>query len=526
MQPSSSHPRARRRRNRRVAGVAAVAALAVVLAGCSSTKDNANTSGTPLPGITDSTVKIGFTVVDGGKLSSSLGFKSADYGGVEGQTKAINAVVQHINANGGMGGRQVQADIKTYISANDSPDTSQAQCSAYTQDSRVFAVVLDGGLQNNAVPCYAAANTLVLDQTLVAHDQTQFENTSPYLWSPTHPEYSSFVKAQLDQMNKAGFFTGNSGVLIMPADIEVARRATDQIVKPFLSSIGVTRSQVAFIDSTNTGTLGATAAAALTAGKNGKFNRVVAIGGARIESVALSDQAAANYPSTWSISSYDSPPFIQNNPETIVTALRNGMTGIGYSPAIDVYENTVGPAFPDPTNPQQVLCTNIINQAGATPPENRRNNWRSALQYCDAAFFLKAVLDKAPAGATLTGAQFKDAAAQIGTTYRSSMTFGASWGPNVYAGTNAAQDLKWDPTTLAFVYGGTTIQFGAPASAAAAPNSAVPAPAAPNSAVPAPAAPNSAVPAPAAPNSAVPAPAAPNSAVPAPAVPAPAPAVP
>ena len=94
-------------------------------------------------------------------------------------------------------------------------------------------------------------------------------------------------------------------------------------------SIGVSKITSSYIDSTNTGTLGATSSAALNTGKNGKYDRVIVIGGARIEPVALSDQAAVGYPSKWGVSTYDNPIFTQNNPDSIVTELRLGMTGIG-----------------------------------------------------------------------------------------------------------------------------------------------------------------------------------------------------
>ncbi|MGF2075732.1 hypothetical protein, partial [Enterococcus casseliflavus] len=86
-------------------GVAAVAAVAVVAAGCSSTTNSGGGTGTPLKGISGSSVKIGVVIPDSGSLGQSLGFKQVDAGGVDGMTKAINAVIADINGTGGMGGR-------------------------------------------------------------------------------------------------------------------------------------------------------------------------------------------------------------------------------------------------------------------------------------------------------------------------------------------------------------------------------------------------------------------------------------
>ena len=75
-----------------------------------------------------------------------------------------------------------------------------------TQDRQVFAAVMDGQYQDNALPCYYNANTLMLDQTVTAHDQTQFEQYRNYLWSPTQPEYGSFLVAHLENLLANGFF--------------------------------------------------------------------------------------------------------------------------------------------------------------------------------------------------------------------------------------------------------------------------------------------------------------------------------
>jgi hypothetical protein len=122
--------------------------------------------------------------------------------------------------------------------------------------------------------------------------------------------------------------------------------------------------------------------------------------------------------------------------------------------------------FPDPSNPTQVLCKQIIDAAGATPPEGTRPNYKAALQYCDAALFLKAVLDKAPKD--LNGQRFQEAAWQVGTGYSSSVTFGGNFVQGRYASTTIGRDLGWDATvcqnpvtnaTGCFLYRGGNVAF-------------------------------------------------------------------
>ena len=44
------------------------------------------------------------------------------------------------------------------------------------------------------------------------------------------------------------------------------------------------------------------------------------------------------------VATYDSPTFIETNTDSIVSELRNGMTGAGYSPAADIKDGS-GPPF-------------------------------------------------------------------------------------------------------------------------------------------------------------------------------------
>ena len=209
------------------------------------------------PGVTADSIKVGFLISDIGKVSASLGFKQANYGGAEGQTKQIQAVVDYVNANGGLGGRKLVPVIKVYDGSQDSPEYAESFCNALTQDDQVFAVVFEGQLQNNVRPCYSSRKTIMIDQGLLAKDQAEYERFSPYLWSATFPEYGSFLKGQLQALQSQNWFTGSKGVSVIALDGDVGRRQAAQTVIPFLASQGITNYKEFFIDTSNVGTLGA-----------------------------------------------------------------------------------------------------------------------------------------------------------------------------------------------------------------------------------------------------------------------------
>ena len=440
--------------------VVVLLACAALIAGCSGSKGSSNSgqggSGAGAgaanaagggadqasPGVTADTVNVGYLVVDIGELSKNLGFKNIEDGGFDVTSKGIQAVVNYVNTNGGVGGRKINPIIKPYLGQNDAPDYAEAQCRAFTQDSQVFAIAMDGQFQNNARPCYKSARAIMLDQTYVPHDQQEFNEYSPYLWSTSLPNFDTFVKNLLVTLKNSGWFDGAQGVAVLAPDAEVSRRVSTSIVAPYLQSIGVTKSANYFIDISNIGTLGATSSAALTGAKNKGLDRVLTIGGERILAVALSASEAQDLKARYSITSYDNPAFFVDNPGTIVPEARVGMAGLGFSPSSDMRADSSTEPFPDPARPNEGLCKQIIDGAGAAPPEGKRENYRVVMQFCDATLLLKSALDKAPKD--LTPNAFKNAMWSLGSSYTSAVAYGTNWSTGQYAGVTTVKGLYWD----------------------------------------------------------------------------------
>jgi len=476
MSPAPSFVTSRSSWARVIGSLTALALLATLSAGCASDADSPAGSGSSgsgaaagaddaSPGVTADSIKIGYIVPDLGELQESLGFKTANYGGADGVIKQIQASVNAVNANGGLNGRKIVPIIKKYAGGLDNPEYAESFCNAFTQDDQVFAVVLEGQFQNNARPCYFARKTIMLDESLFAQDQKEFEKFSPYLWSPSWPEYGAYLRTELNALKDQGWFNGTAGVAVVGVDNEIARRNITEVVQPFFAANGITKSETFFVDTANIGTLGAGSSAALTGAANSGLDRVIVVGGARILPIMLSSQEATTSKAKFAISSYDSPLFLQDNPATIVDTTLTGMIGFGVLPAGDIRLDPAIP-FPDPATPNQGLCKQIIDSAGATPPDGVRPNYKEGLQYCDANLFLKAVIDKAPKD--LTANAFRDAAWQVGNGYSSSVTFGGSIGNGQYAASNTGRVLVYESTTClnpvsgkpgCFLYRGGNVPF-------------------------------------------------------------------
>ena len=136
--------------------IALVAAGALLLGCTSGDDDTASTDTTagaetetteaaatgPAPGVTDTTIKIGVTYVD----LASLEVASLNHGDY---AAAFEAVIDDINAQGGIHGRTLEAVIVPIPPT--STDAPEAACVTLTEDEDVFMIV--GFLQDDDVLC-------------------------------------------------------------------------------------------------------------------------------------------------------------------------------------------------------------------------------------------------------------------------------------------------------------------------------------------------------------------------------------
>jgi hypothetical protein len=449
--------------------------VAAGLAACTSAPEAAQPAGQQGPGVTADAVNVGFIAVDIGELSQQLGFVNVEDGGYPNVSKGIQAIVNYINANGGLGGRQMNATIKPYDATQDSPEYAESVCKSFTQDAQVFIMGFDGQFQNSARPCYRAGRAIMLDQTLVAHDQAEFEEYAPYLWTVSNPEFNGFLTTQLNTLRDAGWFNGSTGVAVVYPDTEVTRRAAQTVVNPYLTQLGVTNSKEFAIDSSNAGSLGATATLALTGAQAAGLDRVFVVGGARIMALMLAQAEAETLQAKYSVSTYDSPAFFVDNPDTIVAERRSGMAGVGFQGGGDMRLGSGGVPFPDPANPQEVLCKQIIDQAGATPPAQNRENYRVVFQHCDTAFLMKAAFDKMPKD-DISAEAFRNAVWSLGDSWRGALDYAPGWVNGSYAGAKVGRGFFWDDNCQlpdrepgCFRYGTGDLPFTTPPVAAAVP---------------------------------------------------------
>ena len=437
----------------RTTAVAASACLALV--GCGALMPGGNTGGGgravaagPGPGVSGDSVKVVFVAVDLDAVQETTGFVTAPVGDQKAQVQALE---DWVNDNGGLGGKKLDAVFRLYDGRNDSPATEEQLCSQITQDDKAFAVVLTGQFQSNARPCYAQRETLMLDATLYASDTAYYEELAPYLWSPSFPEYDSFIRAYVEATEKQGFFEGQKSVGVVAADSPTNRRAVEEVGVPLLEEAGLDV-QVGWVDPTDMGTLYAGQEQAADTFRSKGVQRVMFFGGSRLASIFASIAAGRQFTPRYSISSFDNPSFFINNPTLIPDGTMDGMIGIGFHPPQDVSDELM--PFPNPDNPAEVECFEVYKDAGIT--FESRESARVALPYCDATRMLKIGADNA--SGDLNAQTWSDAMEANGAGVETAAGFGGALDRS-RAGAGAYRLLRFDEECQCFQYEGDEVPF-------------------------------------------------------------------
>ncbi|KAA1420498.1 ABC transporter substrate-binding protein [Mumia zhuanghuii] len=434
----------------------ALACFALALAGCGSVMPGSvvgDAGGGAVvmtglgPGVDDDTVKVVFVGVDLDAVKAVTGFKTASAGDPEKQVEALEAWV---NANGGVGGRKLDAVFRLYDAQNDSAAAEESLCKGIVQDDKAFAVVLTGQFQENARPCYAQAQTLVLDATLVATDDATYKELAPYLWSPSYPSYDSFVRAFVKTLSEQAFFEGRNEVGVVAADNAINRATMEDLAIPLLKDAGV-KAEVVWIDSTSQSSLMVgTGEGAVTFRSKG-IDRVMFLGGARMASLFATQAESKEFKARYAISTFDNPTFFINNPDLLSPSIMKGMVGVGFAPSQEVADDQL--AFPGTDAEQK--CADIYAEAGIA--FESREAARVAMPYCDAALLLQAgstgLTDNFNAGA------WGAAVEKLGSAFVPATGFTGSLGPGRHAASGAYRVLKFDDACGCFVYEGGDVDF-------------------------------------------------------------------
>lgn len=366
---------------------AVVATLSLVGAACSGSttaqagaaqSDAADIDG---PGVTEDTVKIGFIDLDTTTVAKALKLDFPEQGD---QAAQIAAVVDWINANGGIGGRQVEAVVRPFNALLDSAETEEKLCNEFTQDDEVFAVLLWGMFQENLRPCFAQAETVMVENTLYPLPRVTMEELAPYYMAPNFPTYDDVIAGLDGVFEETGLLEGGT-VGVLGVDTEANRAIYEEQLVPLLEDAGTGVAEVRWIDLTDSANTRAGYEQAVIAYKAAGVDRLITLGGSRLLSFFLDYSTKQGFLPQLTLTSYDNIDF---NSATYPEAMQ-GAVGLSASPSWDFIESQL----PSPANDAEAECRDMYAAAGIQL--GGRSEARTANYNCDAMRFLQAAADAA-----------------------------------------------------------------------------------------------------------------------------------
>jgi hypothetical protein len=356
----------------------------------------------------------------------------------------IQPVVDHLNANGGIGGRQIVPVYHETDPANGSfAAQAQAVCSHFTEDEPVFAaigLVVDPSL----IDCLRDRRTPFLAQSAIVLDETTWGPNRGFLYQPFAIRTERLAPAWVDALVDLDYFEGAGRVGVLRLDEGNHARFSADHLRPALARHGIAvAEEVALRPPGSAGEAGDLFAgannAALRFRSAGVTHVVLVPSGGALPFVFMQAAESQGYRPRYALNSLEVPAFVAPNAPA---AQLEDAVGLGWLPASDVHFREV----PHGVNPAEDLCNELTDRNGD-----------EAKRYCDALFFLRDALAVAP---SLSPEGLLSGAESLGDGFNSPWTFATRFGPGRYDGAAAVRPFAFVTDCACFRYTGDVRGIG------------------------------------------------------------------
>lgn len=376
-----------------------------------------------------------------------LGVKGTTTGDDKG---AYDALIADVNSRGGLGGRKV---VPIYY-ANNNTDGSfdsqgQAACASFTEDHKVDLAIVTGTATRLLPGCLAAHHVPTLPVGNIMFDDTVLAGWAPYVyWSGmlSPDRWAPWI----DLLSSNGYFGQASKVGLVTYETPLHHRVVERVVGPALARAGHQAADVAYTtEPPSVSALGSSATElsnVILRFRSENIDHVMFVGTQGAAPFLWMPQAESQgYRPRYGFTSADFPYVVQANAAT--AQLRDAI-GMGWTPVRDVNFSQ------DPGgNPAAARCEAIMAKAGNKTPD-RSADWQSHIAPCEAMFFFEAVFARATG---TSGAAFRAAVDQLGTSYQSPHTFATRFVHDHYDGVSQVRAFRYDTGCSCFGYVGPLI---------------------------------------------------------------------
>jgi ABC-type branched-subunit amino acid transport system substrate-binding protein len=357
------------------------------------------------------------------------------------QIALTRAVVDHINARGGIGGRRIDLlvyDVDAAAFSANASTTMQEACTYFTQDNEVSAVAsLVALVPESFYACLAKARLPVVTVS-EGSSADLFARYPDSLYAPSAPNYTRLLADSVDALWEAGWLTAGSRVGVVGYDTRNSRDVVDKGLVPALKRRGLTLAADLF-------TSDDTSAASEYNGGVLKFktqgvDRVFFAPGGQPYYFALA-ASSQDYRPRYALGSLEYPTTLAAN---LPAEQLSGAMGLGWSPYFDLPSS----AWASVSTPGIAECRTAM--ASARQDFSSGTTLGIASWICDEWFFLRDVL--ASAGGT-DAQSFRRAAEALGEAFRPASTFRTRLSPGrTHDGAAAYRLVAFDDSCECFRY--------------------------------------------------------------------------
>jgi hypothetical protein len=410
-------------------------------------------SGSNGRGVTADSVKVGFIVIENTSAqASNNGFAAADSG--DGR-KIVGALVDYVNAHGGLGGKRVDPVFRATSINTASASSEQAICQAFSDDEKVFATVPMALIYDDTRRCYRNKGTVLIDTAGFPYDKGLYDELAPYYWSPGFADYDRLGQALVESVAARGYFSGpDVKVGIAAYQNKSYQRVVNDVLKPALSRAGVSNPQVFFVDQTSLASTQQGTNSAVVSFQSSGVNRVLFVGASTLTTFFMNRAESVQYRPQYALTTYDAPAFLQLQTRSssgfVARPQLERSIGVGFVPASDVDNDK----YPWPSA-QEKPCLDALAAKGIR--FNTHYDSARALQYCSSLLFLKAAADKA--GPALNVATYARAAEGLGTSFQSAVGLADNASASRRATAGSYRPLGFDGGCGCFLYTGGLTPF-------------------------------------------------------------------
>jgi hypothetical protein len=362
-------------------------------------------------GVTASTIHIGvFTLSGFSKAGEALGF-DAQTGD---QAAVARAVINYLNAHGGMAGRKIIPVFYDYDIAHGASNKSaelQAACAAFTEDNKVYAVVtpVSTSGDNSFYECLTK-HGVITSSAGESKEQQFFKQFADWFYEPMDMNLTRILSTNVDALFAAGFFGAKPKIGAVIADKPDEQAALRDGLEPALARHGLSLADSVAMKSDDE-----YSNAVLKFKSEGITHVLFSFLGSPL--VFMTNAETQKYYPRYGLHSRSSPgALLQSNAPA---AQQVGAMGMGWQPMNDVDTQH----DPGVLNQRQKLCLDLLRKAGQDP--NVRVTALVGLWICDATFFVRDALVKAP---DFSPKGFRAGAEALGTVDIAS-TFRSTMGP-------------------------------------------------------------------------------------------------